>query len=82
MKEKFEGVFFPESASTAASEVDGLFLYSVLFTVFFAGLIFSLVFFFAVKYRRRDESERPRAVEVTLRLEDEGEIRRLIEVAP
>ena len=55
-----EGVFFPEQASTVAGRVDALYIYLLLLTAFFSLLIFTLVFVFAIRYRRRDESEIPR----------------------
>jgi cytochrome c oxidase subunit 2 len=44
---------FPEVASTVAASVDALYLFLILVTVFFSTLIFALIFYFAVKYRRR-----------------------------
>ena len=44
---------FPEVASTIAANVDLLYLFLILVTAFFTALIFGLVFYFAVKYRRR-----------------------------
>jgi cytochrome c oxidase subunit II len=37
--------------------------------VFFAGLIFVLIFYFAVKYRRRSDADQPRAIEGSVPLE-------------
>ncbi len=59
----------PEQASTIAGQVDALFLFLVAVTVFFAGLIFLLVGLFALKYRRRREDERPKAIHGSLALE-------------
>jgi cytochrome c oxidase subunit 2 len=59
----------PEQASTVAGQVDALFLFLVAVTVFFAGLIFLLVAVFALKYRRRSEAERPKAIHGSLLLE-------------
>jgi cytochrome c oxidase subunit 2 len=50
---------FPDQASTMAHRVDALYFYLVAVSVFFAGLIFVLVIYFAVKYRRRSEDEPP-----------------------
>jgi len=61
--------WIPEQASTVASQVDALFLFLVAVSVFFAGLIFLLVFVFALKYRRKSEDERPRAIHGSLVLE-------------
>jgi cytochrome c oxidase subunit II len=44
---------FPEQASTIAPRVDGLYGFLIGVTVFFAGLIFLLILYFAIKYRRR-----------------------------
>jgi len=43
---------FPEVASTIAGGVDTLYFFLVAVTVFFSTLIFGLIFYFAVKYRR------------------------------
>ena len=50
---------FPEQASTLAPEVDHLLYFLVAVTVFFSLLIFSAIFYFAVKYRRRSDNELP-----------------------
>jgi cytochrome c oxidase subunit II len=44
---------FPENASTIAGKVDLLFLFLVTVAGFFSILIFALVMFFAIRYRRR-----------------------------
>jgi cytochrome c oxidase subunit 2 len=49
----------PEQASTVAPHVDGLYWFLVGMTVFFAGLIFILILYFAIKYRRRPGNLRP-----------------------
>ena len=49
----------PEQASTMASRVDALYFYLLGIGVFFSLLIFTLVIYFAVKYRRRSEDEPP-----------------------
>jgi cytochrome c oxidase subunit 2 len=59
----------PEQASTVAGRVDALFLFLVAVTVFFTGLIFLLVVVFALKYRRRSDDERPKAIHGSLVLE-------------
>lgn len=61
--------FFPEQASTVAAEVDALYLFLVGVSTFFSLLIFSLVFFFAIKYRRRSEDELPRPIVGSVALE-------------
>src|SRR5260370_40196974 len=60
---------FPELASTAAARGDSLFLFLLAVTVFFAMLIFSLVLYFAVKYRRRSAADQPRPILGDVRLE-------------
>jgi len=51
---------FPDSASSIAGQVDGLYTYLVVVSAFFSLLIAFLVVFFAVKYRRRgDEIPEP-----------------------
>jgi cytochrome c oxidase subunit 2 len=52
---------FPEQASSMASQVDGLYFFLVSVSVFFTLLIFTLVFVFAVKYRK---SAHARAVQI------------------
>ncbi|MBP9733622.1 MAG: cytochrome c oxidase subunit II [Candidatus Omnitrophica bacterium] len=53
----------PTQASTAALPVDLVYLFIVAVTIFFTALIYFLVMFFAVKYRRRSDSERPKPIE-------------------
>ena len=60
---------FPEQASTLASRVDDLFFFLVAVSVLFAGLIFVLILVFAIKYRRRNDDERPAAISGNLYLE-------------
>jgi len=60
---------FPEQASTVAARVDALFMFLLAVSVFFATLIFSLVLYFAIKYRRRSATEQPRPILGDLRLE-------------
>ncbi|MDA0746756.1 MAG: cytochrome c oxidase subunit II [bacterium] len=60
---------FPEQASTFAAKVDLLYFALVGLSVFFAGLIFLLVLIFAIRYRRKSDSEQPRAIHGDLRLE-------------
>jgi cytochrome c oxidase subunit 2 len=46
---------FPEVASTIAAGVDRLYLFLTIVAGFFSTLIFGLIFYFAVKYRRRPD---------------------------
>ena len=61
--------FFPEQASTVAPQVDHLLYFLLAVATFFSCLIFFCIFYFAVKYRRRSESEMPAAVHGSLTLE-------------
>lgn len=62
---------FPEQASTVAPLVDGLYLFLVAITGGVSLLIWFVIFFFAIKYRRRpdnelaQEQEPPAALEMT-----------------
>ena len=60
---------FPEQASTVAESVDTLYVFLVLMSVFFSTLIFVLLLYFAIKYRRRSDTERPAPIHGDLRLE-------------
>jgi cytochrome c oxidase subunit 2 len=60
---------FPERASTIAGSVDAVYFVLVAITVFFSVLIFGLVFYFAIKYRRRRPDEIPAPIHGSLRLE-------------
>ena len=59
----------PERASTLAGRVDGLYFYLVGVTIFFSLLISVTLIFFVIKYRRRSDSEVPRPVAGSLKLE-------------
>jgi cytochrome c oxidase subunit 2 len=59
----------PEQASTIARSVDHLFFFITAVTLFFTVLIFSIIFYFMIKYRRRSPEERPKAIEGSLPLE-------------
>ncbi len=48
---------FPQEASTLAPAVDHLFYFLTAVSIFFSVLIFLLIFYFAVKYRRRSKDE-------------------------
>ena len=60
---------FPEAASSMARQVDYLYFYLTAVTVVMTGLIFAVVFFFAVKYRRRSPDEQPRQIHGSVMLE-------------
>jgi cytochrome c oxidase subunit II len=48
----------PEQASTIAVGVDHLHYFLTVITLFFTAIIFSTIFYFAVKYRRRSKDEK------------------------
>jgi cytochrome c oxidase subunit II len=60
---------FPESASTTANSVDYLYFYLIGVSVIMTVLIFTAVFVFALKYRRRSEHEIPAPIHGSLKLE-------------
>jgi len=60
---------FPEQASTLAGPVYQLFFFLIAVSTFFAALICVLIIVFAVKYRRRSDDDRPRAIRGHLGLE-------------
>src|SRR5581483_868513 len=60
---------WPEAASKVATDVDHLYIYISLVSVVMTVLIFATIFIFAVKYRRRSESEVPQPIHGSLRLE-------------
>src|SRR5262245_40867476 len=60
---------FPEAASTIAGRIDTLYYFLVIVSAVFASLIVSLIFYFAIKYRRRSEDERPPQIVGHLALE-------------
>jgi cytochrome c oxidase subunit 2 len=64
-----ELALFPEQASTFAPDVDHLTYFLLAVSVFFTVLIFTAIFVFAVRYRRRSEHELPRVVHTGLALE-------------
>src|ERR1700732_1431302 len=59
----------PEQASSIAQSVDHLYFFITAVTLFFSVLIFSVIFYFMIKYRRRSPDERPKAIEGSLPLE-------------
>lgn len=54
---KFQIPFTPEQASTIASEVDSLYVFSLAVSAFFSLLIAAVVLIFFIRYRRRSERE-------------------------
>jgi cytochrome c oxidase subunit 2 len=59
----------PTSASSIADGVDQLYLFLTGITLFFTVLIFSIIFYFMIKYRRRSNEEVPPEVHSSLILE-------------
>jgi cytochrome c oxidase subunit 2 len=60
---------FPVQASTFAPDVDHLLYFLLAVAGFFSLAIFSAIFYFAVRYRRRSENELPRAIHGGMALE-------------
>jgi cytochrome c oxidase subunit 2 len=60
---------FPVQASTFAPDVDHLLYFLLAVAAFFSLAIFSAIFYFAIRYRRRSESELPRAIHGGIALE-------------
>src|SRR5580692_8903010 len=61
--------FQPEQASTIAKSVDYLYYFLTAITLFFTAVIFLVIFYFMIKYRRRSPDERPKAIEGSFPLE-------------
>lgn len=61
--------FHPDQASSIARAVDQLHFVITGITLFFTFLIFSTIFYFMIKYRRRSRDERPANIEGSLPLE-------------
>jgi cytochrome c oxidase subunit 2 len=64
-----EVTIFPEQASTHARAVDQLFYFIVCVSGFFSALIALLIVWFALRYRRRSEADRPAPIHSSLKLE-------------
>jgi len=60
---------FPEAASSVANGVDLLYFFLVAVTVVFSGLIFILIFYFAVKYRGGPQNQGPEQIPTFMGLE-------------
>jgi cytochrome c oxidase subunit 2 len=59
----------PEQASTIAESVDRLYYFLLVVGAFFSTLIFGLIFYFAIRYRRRSDTEIPKAIHGSTALE-------------
>lgn len=60
---------FPDQASTVAPRVDALYAWVVALATFFTLLVTVLLVYFAIKYRRRSDTEAPRTIHGSLPLE-------------
>ncbi|HWR54842.1 MAG TPA: cytochrome c oxidase subunit II [Bryobacteraceae bacterium] len=60
---------FPEAASTMAPKVDQLYFFLVSVSAVMTALIFLVILAFAIKFRRRSETERPRTMRSPMSLE-------------
>ena len=60
---------FPVEASSISAEVDLLLFFLIAVAAFFTVVIFSAIFYFAIRYRRRSENELPAAVHGSIPLE-------------
>src|SRR6185312_11935768 len=61
--------FLPDEASSVSAEVDALYTYLVIITIFFSTLIFVSIVYFAIKYRRRSKNEIPAKINESKALE-------------
>jgi cytochrome c oxidase subunit 2 len=59
----------PDQASTIAQGVDYLFYFLTAIDLFFTGIIFLTIFYFALRYRRRSEHQQAEQIEGSLPLE-------------
>jgi cytochrome c oxidase subunit 2 len=59
----------PEQASSIAGEYDALFFFLVAISLFFGVLIAAVVVTFAIRFRRKSDDERPKAIHGSLPLE-------------
>jgi len=61
--------FAPERASSIAGEVDALFLFILAITALFAAGVWIALLYFAIRYRRRSNDDRPAEIHGSLALE-------------
>ncbi len=59
----------PERASSFAGEVDAVFYFIVAVAAFFTVAISAAILYFAIRYRRRSDAERPKEIHGSLTLE-------------
>ncbi len=60
---------FPKQASSVAMEMDALYFFLIAVSVFFTVLIFGLLIFMVVKYRRKHPDEYPEGTKTSMALE-------------
>ena len=60
---------FPDQASQVARQVDYLFYFIAFICIFFSVLVFGAVFYFALRYKRQSENDRPEPIHGSLPLE-------------
>jgi cytochrome c oxidase subunit 2 len=60
---------FPQRASTIGAGVDHLYFYLLGVSAFFSVLIFVLVFYFAIRYRRRSPADKAEQIASSIPLE-------------
>jgi len=60
---------FPEQASTVAGQVDALYFLLLGLSLFFSLVVFSLVVFFTIRYRRRSSDDKPKQIHGSIPLE-------------
>jgi cytochrome c oxidase subunit II len=60
---------FPEQASTFAGQVDALYFYLILISVFFVVIIVAGIAFFAIKYREKERFATPEEIHGSMALE-------------
>jgi cytochrome c oxidase subunit 2 len=61
--------FSPEQASSHSAQVDALYAFLWALTILFGTVISLVIIYFAIKYRRRKETEIPRPIEGSMKLE-------------
>ena len=60
---------FPIEASSISAEVDQLLFFLIAVSAFFTVVIFAAIFYFAIRYRRRSDSELPKPIHGSIPLE-------------
>ena len=60
---------FPVEASSISAEVDQLLFFLIAVSAFFTVVIFAAIFFFAIRYRRRSDSDLPKPIHGNIPLE-------------